>query len=64
MSIRDRVYTGNFESPNGILGIDVSYAQGNIDWGKVKASGVQFAIIRVLGWDKVGKDVYKRQVWN
>ena len=50
----DGVYTGNFESPNGILGIDVSYAQGNIDWGKVKASGVQFAIIRVLGWDKVG----------
>jgi uncharacterized repeat protein (TIGR02543 family) len=28
-------------------GIDVSYAQGNIDWAKVKASGIDFAIIRV-----------------
>lgn len=27
-------------------GIDVSYHQGNIDWKKVKAAGVQFAIIR------------------
>lgn len=27
-------------------GIDVSYAQGVIDWEKVKKSGVQFAIIR------------------
>lgn len=32
----------------GILkrGIDVSYAQGKIDWGAVAASGVEFAIIR------------------
>lgn len=27
-------------------GIDVSVFQGNIDWGKVKAAGIQFAIIR------------------
>ena len=27
-------------------GIDVSYHQGNSDWKKVKAAGVQFAIIR------------------
>lgn len=27
-------------------GIDVSYAQGDIDWKKVKDSGVEFAIIR------------------
>lgn len=27
-------------------GIDVSYHQGNINWGKVKDAGVQFAIIR------------------
>lgn len=27
-------------------GIDVSYAQGDIDWEKVAASGVEFAIIR------------------
>ena len=30
-------------------GIDVSYAQNNVDWQKVKASGVDFAIVRV-GW--------------
>ncbi len=28
-------------------GVDVSKYQGNIDWNKVKASGVEFAIIRV-----------------
>ena len=32
-----------------ILGIDVSKYQGEIDWEKVAASGVQFAFIRV-GW--------------
>lgn len=30
----------------GIKGIDVSYAQGAIDWEKVKASGVEFVMIR------------------
>lgn len=29
-----------------LKGIDVSHYQGAIDWGKVKASGVEFAIIR------------------
>ena len=29
------------------LGIDVSYHQGNIDWNKVKAAGVDFAFIRI-----------------
>ena len=29
------------------LGIDVSYGQTRVDWNKVKASGVQFAIVRV-----------------
>lgn len=39
--------TGDFETSSGILGIDVSYAQGKIDWEKVKASGkVDFAILR------------------
>lgn len=33
-------------------GIDVSYAQGKIDWERVKASGVEFAMIRACyGWD-------------
>ena len=30
----------------GIKGIDVSYAQGAIDWERVKASGVEFAMLR------------------
>jgi GH25 family lysozyme M1 (1,4-beta-N-acetylmuramidase) len=33
-------YVGNF------IGIDVSYYQGNINWAQVKASGIEFAIIR------------------
>lgn len=28
-------------------GIDVSYHQGNIDWGKVKNAGIEFAILRI-----------------
>lgn len=31
---------------SGIKGIDVSYAQGAIDWAAVKASGIEFAMIR------------------
>ena len=36
-------------SGNAIKGIDVSEWQGNIDWTKVKESGVEFVIIRVGG---------------
>lgn len=38
------------------VGIDVSYAQGTINWQKVKASGVDFAFIRVgfRGWGTEG----------
>lgn len=31
----------------GLIGIDVARYQGEIDWAKVKAAGVEFAIIRV-----------------
>ena len=37
------------------VGIDVSYYQGEIDWEKVKASGVDFVIIR-LGFRGYGKE--------
>ena len=33
-------------SDNKKYGIDVSYHQGTIDWGKVKKAGIEFAIIR------------------
>ncbi len=37
---------------NLFKGIDVSHHQGRIDWGKVKASGMDFAIFRAcFGWD-------------
>lgn len=38
-------------------GIDVSYAQGNINWNKVKKSGIDFAILRCgYGQDIVSQD--------
>ncbi len=36
----------DFETSGGILGIDVSEYQGNINWSHVKADGVKFAILR------------------
>ncbi|MDO4293501.1 MAG: GH25 family lysozyme [Eubacteriales bacterium] len=46
------VDVGALQVPEGetgdvTLGIDVSKYQGTIDWGQVKASGVEFAMIRV-----------------
>ena len=38
-----------------IPGIDVSYYQGEIDWEQVKASGIEFAIIR-LGYRGYGQE--------
>lgn len=38
-------------------GIDVSKHQGKIDWAKVKASGVEYAIIRA-GYGRTSKDSY------
>lgn len=37
---------GSLSSSSGTLGIDVSKWNGNIDWGQVKKSGVNFVIIR------------------
>ena len=45
-----------YKTDDVLVGIDVSKYQGNIDWKKVKASGVEFAIIRLgLGYDDVLK---------
>ena len=38
---------GSLAQSAGNKGIDVSKYQGNIDWGAVAASGINFAIIRV-----------------
>lgn len=37
----------NYKNDKTLLGIDVSSFQGEIDWEKVKESGVEFAIIRL-----------------
>lgn len=34
-------------SAHAVTGIDVSYYQGQIDWAQVKASGIEFAFVRV-----------------
>ena len=38
-----------------IAGVDVSYYQGKVDWDQVKASGIEFAIIR-LGYRGYGEE--------
>jgi len=43
-------------------GIDVSYAQGQIDWKAVKDSGVDFAIIRA-GFGNADKYPYQVDTW-
>ncbi|MBR1422219.1 MAG: fibronectin type III domain-containing protein [Ruminococcus sp.] len=39
-------HQARFDTCQKIFGIDVSYYQGNIDWAKVKAAGINFVIIR------------------
>ena len=38
-------HQNRFNGVSKVYGIDVSYYQGNIDWKKVKNSGVEFVII-------------------
>ena len=47
-------------------GIDVSYHNGSVNWEKVKASGVDFAIIRVgaRGYGSAGTLIYDNQFIN
>ena len=49
-----------------IKGIDVSKYQGNIDWKKVKDSGIEFAMIRLLSSNNNGPyiDPYFEQNYN
>ena len=45
-SISAQEAASQFENDGQSVGIDVSAHQGNIDWAAVKASGVEFAMIR------------------
>lgn len=51
-----------FSDDNGLKGIDVSTFQGNIDWEKVKNSGIDFAIIRCGYGDDLEK--YDDNCWE
>ncbi len=48
-----------FGGAGNLIGIDVSRHQGSIDWPKVKAAGVTFAIIRCGYRTTVGGQVYE-----
>ncbi|SEG37378.1 Lyzozyme M1 (1,4-beta-N-acetylmuramidase), GH25 family [Eubacterium ruminantium] len=42
-----RKHAAKYQKYETMDGIDVSYAQGDIDWARVKAAGIDFAFIRV-----------------
>lgn len=46
----------NYKKKNTKIGIDISHWQGDIDFEKVKESGVEFVYIRVGRGDGIGKD--------
>ena len=48
---------GRCEQLSPAQGIDVSAAQGNIDWEQVADSGVEFAIIRAVHWANGGYSI-------
>lgn len=53
----DKFDNGYYTGTNAYKGIDVSYHNGNIDWAKVKASGVDYVIIRCgYGMDQRDQD--------
>lgn len=55
--INDTLYhSSRFDGQKRTYGIDVSYYQRNIDWNRVKAAGIDYAIIRVgyRGWGSAG----------
>lgn len=50
------VHQERFKDHIKTFGVDVSYYNGNVDWNKLKAQGIDFAIIRVgyRGYGKAG----------
>ena len=46
----------NYKTDTNKIGIDISYWQGNIDYKKVKSSGVEFVYIRVGRGNGIGKE--------
>ena len=65
----DFQYRGRYLSclkAESIPGVDVSYYQGEIDWKKVKASGIEFAMIRLgyRGYGEEGKLVEDKMAYE
>lgn len=59
------VKTASFQMSVGYSGIDVSVWQGAVDWNKVKAAGIDFAIIRAsFGWEDADSQTDKQLVRN
>ncbi len=54
LNARGLSHDSRFAQRQMTVGIDVSYYQGNINWNKVKAAGVKFAIIR-CGYSTLAK---------
>ena len=51
-----------YKNENTMIGIDVSTWQDEINWNKVKESGVEFAFIRIgFGHNRAGELVYDKQ---
>lgn len=59
-----QVLTMEDETHQILRGIDVAFYQGDIDWKAVADSGVDFAIIRMLGWSNGGYSIDSRFDYN
>lgn len=64
------IHSDRFDTASIVNAIDVSQYQKNIDWSKVKADGIEYAIIRIggRGYAENGRlyfdDYYKRNIEN
>lgn len=74
--VNDISYNGNAKDTDGLLwhvkngvvdgsvGVDVSSYQGDIDWDKVQADGIQFAVIRIGFGDDIASQDDKKAIRN
>ncbi len=52
------------KDPVFVRGIDVSRWQGTVDWAKVKAAGIEFAMIRIGAYDDSGCTLDSKAIYN
>ncbi|MGN0362711.1 MAG: glycoside hydrolase family 25 protein [Bilifractor sp.] len=63
-SCTDQRMTYEDDSYVSRMGIDVSEYQGNIDWAQVKASGIDFAFIRIGTRGYESGSIYEDNLWE